>query len=97
VKELTGVHISTIQYLEYSQRRPQTATLDKLLNLYAMRIKKLEHYDQLWGEDGKQPIQHPTTRSLQSLRVDQRECEIPPQSQSKGTIKAIVENARRGL
>lgn len=54
VVELTGICETTIHYLEHNIRRPQTRTLDKLLNLYAIRISRLEKMEHLWGADGLQ-------------------------------------------
>jgi transcriptional regulator with XRE-family HTH domain len=54
VVELTGVSETTIHYLEHGLRRPQTKTLEKLLNLYAIRITRLEKMERIWGEDGLQ-------------------------------------------
>jgi transcriptional regulator with XRE-family HTH domain len=53
VVELTGVSETTIHYLEHDLRLPQTQTLNKLLNLYALRIQRLEHMEQIFGEDGR--------------------------------------------
>jgi len=55
----TGVMECTIVNLEHNKHKPQNVTLYKLLDFYAIRIKKLEHYETIWGEDGKQPIQRP--------------------------------------
>ena len=52
VVDLTGISETTIHYLEHDLRRPQSHTLDKLLNLYAIRIARLEKMDQMWGPDG---------------------------------------------
>lgn len=49
VNELTGISIATLCYLERGKRSPQTATLEKLLNLYAIRIRKFEHLEQTWA------------------------------------------------
>ena len=54
VVELTGVSETTIHYLEHDLRKPQTATLEKLLNLYAIRITRLEKMERIWGADGLQ-------------------------------------------
>ena len=54
VVELTGISETTIHYLEHDIRRPQTQTLDKLLNLYAIRISRLERMETIWGADGLQ-------------------------------------------
>ncbi len=54
VVELTGVSETTIHYLEHGIRKPQTQTLEKLLNLYAIRIARLEKMERIWGEDGLQ-------------------------------------------
>jgi transcriptional regulator with XRE-family HTH domain len=54
VVELTGVSETTIHYLEHGLRRPQTQTLEKLLNLYAIRISRLEKMERIWGDDGLQ-------------------------------------------
>jgi transcriptional regulator with XRE-family HTH domain len=54
VVKLTGVSETTIHYLEHDLRRPQTQTLEKLLNLYAIRITRLEKMERIWGEDGLQ-------------------------------------------
>lgn len=54
VVELTGISETTINYLEHGRRRPQTATLETLLNLYAIRITRLEKMERIWGEDGLQ-------------------------------------------
>lgn len=59
VVELTGISETTIHYLEHGIRRPQTSTLDKLLNLYAIRIKRLENLDRIWGQDGLAPFAGP--------------------------------------
>jgi transcriptional regulator with XRE-family HTH domain len=52
VVKLTGVSGTTIHCLEHDSRRPQTRTLEKLLNLYALRITRLERMEHVWGEDG---------------------------------------------
>jgi hypothetical protein len=54
VVKLTGVSETTIHYLEHGLRKPQTQTLEKLLNLYAIRITRLEKMERIWGEDGLQ-------------------------------------------
>ena len=57
VVELTGISETTIHNAEHELRRPQTQTLDKLLNLYAIRIARLEKMERLWGADGLQKQQ----------------------------------------
>lgn len=54
VVELTGISETTIHYLEHGLRKPQTQTLERLLNLYAVRISKLERMERIWGHDGLQ-------------------------------------------
>jgi transcriptional regulator with XRE-family HTH domain len=54
VVELTGIAETTILYLEHDRRRPQTQTLERLLMLYATRIKRLENFEKIWGVDGLQ-------------------------------------------
>ena len=49
VKELTGIYCETLRDLEHDRRQPQSGTLERLLNLYAIRIKKFEHYEQIWA------------------------------------------------
>lgn len=66
VVELTGISETTILYLEKGTRKPQTATLDKLLNLYVIRIKRLEGLDRIWGEDGLAKISGPQPDSHQA-------------------------------
>jgi transcriptional regulator with XRE-family HTH domain len=60
VVELTGVTETTLKNWESGRRRPQTEKLEKVLNLYAIKIQKLEHYDQIWGTDG---LQRPTPKN----------------------------------
>ena len=54
VMNITGIHETTIHYLEKGTRKPQTKTLETLLNLYAVRITRLERMERIWGEDGLQ-------------------------------------------
>ena len=42
VVELTGICVDTLVSAEKGHRRPRTSTLEKLLNLYAIRIQTLE-------------------------------------------------------
>jgi transcriptional regulator with XRE-family HTH domain len=51
VVELTGVSEATICYLERGDRRPQSRTLEKLLNLYAIRIQYWKNLDKVFKED----------------------------------------------
>ncbi|MDE2099401.1 MAG: helix-turn-helix domain-containing protein [Patescibacteria group bacterium] len=54
VVKLTGISETTIHYLEHGLRRPRTQTLERLLNLYAIRITRIEKLEKIWGEDGLQ-------------------------------------------
>jgi transcriptional regulator with XRE-family HTH domain len=74
VVNLTGVSETTIHYLEHDLRKPQTATLEKLLNLYAIRITRLEKMERIWGDDGLQ-------RAGSELSEEQK-CKVKSQSQS---------------
>jgi len=49
VERLTGISDSTIAYLESGRHKPQSGTLNKLLFLYNLNIKRLEQYERLWG------------------------------------------------
>jgi transcriptional regulator with XRE-family HTH domain len=44
--EMSGVHYNTIVYLERGHHRPQNGTLQKLLNLYATRIRYWKQLDE---------------------------------------------------
>lgn len=70
VVELTGISETTIHYLEHGLRKPQTGTLQKLLNLYAIRIKRVEKLDQIWGEDGLSSM--PTNSVPQAKNIAQK-------------------------
>src|SRR5512146_1283090 len=44
--ELSGVHYNTIVAIERNKHKPQNATLQKLLNLYAQRIRYWKQMDE---------------------------------------------------
>lgn len=76
VVDLTGVSETTIHYLEHDLRRPQTHTLEKLLNLYAIRITRLEKMERIWGEDGLQKPGEPMA-SPNTQKTGRRESRLP--------------------
>lgn len=49
VERLTGISDATIAYLESGRHRPQSGTLNKLLFLYDLNIRRLEQHERLWG------------------------------------------------
>lgn len=64
VVELTGVSETTIHYLEHDLRKPQTKTLETLLNLYAIHILRIEKRERIWGDDGLQGESQCKVKSL---------------------------------
>jgi transcriptional regulator with XRE-family HTH domain len=48
VVEITGIAEATIHRLEHEIGRPQTKTLETLLNLYAVRIQRFEKMERIW-------------------------------------------------
>lgn len=54
VERLTGISDSTVAYLERGTRKPQTATLRRLLMLYAMNISKWERQERTWDAGKEQ-------------------------------------------
>jgi len=51
VVEQTGISEATLCYLERGDRRPQTRTLEKLLNLYATRINWVANLEKIFTGD----------------------------------------------
>ena len=49
MERLTGISDSTIAYLESGQHKPQSVTLNKLLLLYGINIRRLENQERAWG------------------------------------------------
>jgi len=63
VERLTGISDATVAYLERGKRKPQTATLRRLLMLYGINISKWEHIERTW-DTGKENIgELPLTQS----------------------------------
>ncbi len=56
VIEQTGISEATLCYLEKGDRRPQSRTLEKLLNLYTVRIKYLENIEKSLKEQEKRLV-----------------------------------------
>lgn len=54
VVEMTGISETTIHYLEHDLRKPQSKTLSTLLDLYSIRIARLDKMERVWGKDGLQ-------------------------------------------
>ena len=54
VERLSGISDATIAYLETGRHRPQSGTLRKLLLLYDLNIRRLEHSERLWGVSEEQ-------------------------------------------
>jgi transcriptional regulator with XRE-family HTH domain len=52
VVELTGIAINTLNNWETGKTRPQVRTLEKALSLYAIRIKRNEEMEKVWGLGG---------------------------------------------
>src|SRR5271166_5296117 len=52
VVALTGITETTIYNAESNKRHPRSATLEKLLNLYAIRIAKYERLSKVWPDGG---------------------------------------------
>jgi transcriptional regulator with XRE-family HTH domain len=50
VPRLTGISRMTLWRLESERNKPQTETLRKLLNVYAIAIAKLERLETTWEE-----------------------------------------------
>ena len=48
VQRMTGVSTNTLYMLEHGKRRPQTTTIRRLLNIYAIHISKLERLAAAW-------------------------------------------------
>ena len=48
VVEITGIAEATIHRLEKEIGRPQTKTLETLLNLYTVRIQRFEKMERIW-------------------------------------------------
>ena len=48
VVEMTGIAEATIHRLEKEIGRPQTKTLETLLNLYTIRIQRFEKMEKIW-------------------------------------------------
>ncbi len=51
VVKLAGVSEAAICYLEQGKRKPQQTTLDKLLNLYAIKIQYWKNIDTILQEE----------------------------------------------
>lgn len=49
VMELTGIAYGTIYHMERGTRKPHTSTLEKLLTLYAIRIKRVEKIEEIFS------------------------------------------------
>lgn len=54
VSALVGLSENSITYAENGHKRPRKSNLDKLLSLYAIRIKRLENMDEIFNS---RPIQ----------------------------------------
>lgn len=78
VVKLTGVSETTIHYLEHDLRKPQTHTLEKLLNLYAIRITRLEKMERIWGDDGLQNKGAPPCQKFPSPSLSQAQSASKP-------------------
>lgn len=64
VCKLLGMGIRTLSLAENGKRRPQTSTLERLLNLYAININRIERRERVWDnrplrEDGLAQIARP--------------------------------------
>ena len=59
VERLTGISDSTVAYLERGKRKPQTATLRKLLFLYGINISRWERQERNWDTEGAAPSEVP--------------------------------------
>ena len=51
VVKLTGICVTTLYNLESGRRRPQTRTLQKLRNLYAVRIQMIKNQNAVFEEN----------------------------------------------
>lgn len=51
VHRLTGISRHTLWRIENHKSRPQTRTLNKLLSVYAIAIRKLERIETAWQKD----------------------------------------------
>jgi transcriptional regulator with XRE-family HTH domain len=56
VERLTGISDSTVAYLELGKRKPQTATLRRLLFLYQMNIARWERMERTWDAHEGTPL-----------------------------------------
>ena len=55
VERCTGVAKSTLHYLEKGLQKPQTRTLERLLRVYADRIRAIEGREKLFWETSEDP------------------------------------------
>ena len=55
VQRLTGISDSTVAYLERGRRKPQTATLRRLLSVYGINISRWERQERTW-DAGKERV-----------------------------------------
>ena len=78
VVELTGITSMTIYNLENGKRRPYTRTLEKLLNLYAIRIQYWKNANKVFEENtnggslSTQATQRPGIPGLDARRSTQK-------------------------
>lgn len=67
VERLTGISDSTVAYLERGKRKPQTKTLRKLLNIYAINISRWERQERTWDKGEEIEATQCSTRSASSI------------------------------
>lgn len=91
VAELVGLSLRTIINVESGRTHPLSDTLNKLLNLYAIRIKRLEHYEQLWERDEPESAQ-----GNRPVRQNGMATQLGPNS-SDHQHKRVAEDARGGI
>src|SRR5271166_961717 len=95
VVALTGVTETTIHNAEHNKRRPQNATLEKLLNLYAIRIAKYERLSKVWPDGGPVPEDGMVKGDRAAVRGDKKKS--PPRVAGVGIqapTTGVVEMAK---
>jgi transcriptional regulator with XRE-family HTH domain len=93
VYKLCGVTSTCVGYLEQGKHKPQYETLQKLLNLYAQRIKSIEQLDQFLKEtakqNGKVDTKAPEWRRGSGV-ADERNLQAPVQSRAFSQPQGVL-------
>ena len=71
VNRLTGISRMTLWRLERDKGRPQTTTLNKLLQIYGITINRLERLETIWANVAETGVvENDSAGKIQGVRPD---------------------------